>query len=214
MDLSKIRGLYAIADSQWNPCETLPELVEKFLVGGCKLIQLRMKKNGGQKDLWDDEVFEVAKKVMRFKNNFDFQFIINDYVDCAAESLADGVHVGKNDMPISEIRRRVGNRFLIGYSSHCLKEAIKAEKDGADYVAIGAIYPTKTKGALHPIVGIETLRNVTATLNVPVVAIGGINRGNINEVYKAGASAAAMITTLTKAKDIVAETRWFVKNIK
>jgi len=212
MDPSCIKGLYAIADSAFNPCETLPELVLKFLIGGCKVIQLRMKKKGIPPRPWDDDVFDVAKEVIKFKRQHDFALIINDCVDVAAELQSDGVHVGKNDMPVAEIRRRTGNRLLIGYSSHSFDEAVRAEKEGADYVALGAIYPTKTKGAGHPIVGVEMLRNVAKTLKVPVVAIGGINRENYKNVFEAGACAAAMITALTNVKDIVAETKWFVEN--
>jgi thiamine-phosphate pyrophosphorylase len=207
--MSSISGLYAIADSKFNPCTSLPQLVGKFLAGGCRLVQLRMKSEGIRPSLWNDDVFEAAKEVMGFKKHYDFTFIINDYVDVAAELRADGVHVGKNDMPVEEIRRRVGERLLVGYSSHSLEEAIAAERAGADYVALGAIYPTRTKGPGHPVVGVETLRQVTQTLNVPVVAIGGINRENYMNVYGAGASAAAMITALTTSGDIVSETKWF-----
>jgi len=212
MHSSSIRGLYAIADGNWNPCASLPELAGKFLLGGAKLIQLRMKRKDVRAAHWNDEAFEAAKEIIKFKRHFDFTFIINDYVDVAAELRADGVHVGKNDMPIGEIRRRVGDRLLIGYSSHSLDEAIAAEEAGADYVALGAIYPTMTKGPGHTVVGIETLKKVAQTLKIPVVAIGGINRENYKEVFSAGAKAAAMITALTKANDIAAETRWFVGN--
>ncbi len=212
MDQARISGLYAIADMNFNPCSSLPELIGKFLMGGCKIVQLRMKSANVRPSLWNDEVFEAAKEVMAFKKHFDFTFIINDYVDVAAELKADGVHVGKNDMPVENVRSRVGNRLLVGYSSHSLEEAVAAEKSGADYVALGAIYHTKTKGPGHPIVGLETLRQVTQTLKVPVVAIGGIKRENYKEVLDAGASAAAMITALTMSNDIAGEARWFAEN--
>lgn len=212
MNSDRIRGLYAIADKNFNPCASLPELVGKFLMGGCKIVQLRMKSANVRPSLWNDDVFEAAKEVMRFKKHFDFQLIINDYVDVAAELRADGVHIGKNDMPVEDVRRRVGDRLIIGYSSHSLEEAVAAEKAGADYVALGAIFRTATKGPGHPIVGIETLRQVTQTLKVPVVAIGGIKRENYKAVFGAGASAAAMITALTLASDITTEIRWYMEN--
>ena len=214
MNASRIKGLYAIADKDWNPYESLPELIGKFLVGGCKIIQLRMKTQTVRREIWNGEAYDVAKDVMKLKRRFDFTFIINDYVDVAAELRADGVHVGKNDMPIAEIRRHVKDRLLIGYSSHSLEEALEAQKEGADYVALGAVYPTRTKGPGHPVVGIDMLRTAASMLQVPVVAIGGINRNNIKEVFESGASAAAMITSLTSASDVVSETRWFVENIK
>lgn len=213
MDTSRIRGLYAIADSGFDPCESLPKLAAKYLAGGCKLLQLRIKSKNGRSALWNDDAFEAAKEIMKLKKSFDFTFIVNDYVDVAAEVRADGVHVGANDMPVRDIRGYAGDRLIIGHSSHSLEEAIAAERAGADYVALGAVYHTATKGYGYPVAGIETLRRVAQTLKVPVVAIGGIKRENYNEVFAAGASAAAMITSLTKATDITAETRWFVENI-
>ena len=207
--MKRISGLYAIADSKWNPPGSLPQLVQKYLSGGCKLIQLRIKTGDGRPSLWNDDAFDAAKEILKLKKSFDFTFIINDYVDVAAELGADGVHVGGNDMSVGDIRDYVGDRLLIGYSSHSYEEAVAAEKAGADYVALGAIYPTVTKGYGHPVVGVETLRKTAQTLNVPVVAIGGIKRENYKEVFEAGAKAAAMITGLAMAPDIVAETKWF-----
>ena len=166
MDATCIRGLYAIADSSFDPCESLPKLAAKYLAGGCRLVQLRIKTKDARPSLWNDLAFEAAKEILKLKKSFDFTFIINDYVDVAAELKADGVHVGKNDMSVGEIRNYVGNRLLIGYSSHSYEEAVAAEKAGADYVALGAIYPTATKGYGHPVVGIETLKRVTQTLKV------------------------------------------------
>lgn len=209
-----IKGLYAIADAGFDPYRSLPKLAAKYLSGGCRLLQLRIKTNDARSSLWNDEAFEAAKEILKLKKSFDFTFIVNDYVDVAAELKADGIHVGANDMPVGEIRDHVGDRLIIGYSSHSYEEAVAAEKAGADYVALGAIYPTATKGYGHPVVGIETLKRVTATLKVPVVAIGGINRCNYSEVFEAGASAAAMITALTGADDVIEGTRWFVQNAK
>ena len=138
---------------------------------------------------------------------------MNDYWDVAISVGADGVHVGKNDVPVSQIRQKWKDRLIIGYSSHSFKEACQAQSEGADYVALGAIFPTVTKGPGHPILGIEELRKVTQALDIPVVAIGGIKRENVNQVIKAGASAAAMITALTKTEDIIAETSWFVEEL-
>lgn len=214
MDTTNIRGLYAIADPTFDPCGSLPKLVAKYLAGGCKLVQLRIKTREQKTSLWNDDAFEAAKEILKLKKSFDFTFIVNDYVDVAAELKADGIHVGANDMPVGEIRDHVGDRLIIGYSSHSYEEAVAAEKAGADYVALGAIYPTATKGYGHPVVGIETLKRVTATLKVPVVAIGGIKRENYREVFDAGASACAMITALTGADDVIEGTRWFVQNAK
>ena len=139
---------------------------------------------------------------MSFKNDFDFTFIINDHVDVALEIGADGVHVGADDMPVAEVRKKVGDKMLIGYSSHSLEEALQAEEGGADYVAFGAIFPTKTKGPGHPVQGLEKLRAVVEAVKIPVVAIGGINKENFGQVLETGVASIAMITALTDASDI------------
>ncbi|MFA4873996.1 MAG: thiamine phosphate synthase [bacterium] len=207
-----ISGLYAIADSGFCAVDRLPQFARNVLEGGCRLIQLRMKANqAGQAGY--DEIKNIAREIMKLKREFDFTFIINDHVDLAIESGADGVHVGENDEPVASIRRRTGDRLLIGYSAHSLEEAATAERQGADYVAFGAIFQTKTKGPGHPVQGLEKLALVARSLGVPVVAIGGIGRANIRDVVEAGAKTVAMISALAEAPDVVAEARWFVKEI-
>ena len=174
------------------------------------MIQLRMKSPGRDPD-WDRRVFEEAKKIMELKKKFDFTFIINDHVDVAGELKADGVHVGANDTPIETIRQRLGNKYIIGYSSHSIGEAVQAEQLGADYIAFGAIFPTRTKGPGHPVQGLEKLEKLCTQVTRPVVAIGGIGRDNIDSVISSGASAVAMITGITQAKNVVDETKWYVK---
>ncbi len=114
-------------------------------------------------------------------------------------------------MPVIETRKRVGNKKIIGYSSHSLDEAIQAEAAGADYVAFGAIFPTKTKGPGHPVQGIEKLQTLVKTIKVPVVAIGGITQNNIREVLQTGAACVAMITALTQAPNVKIATQEFIK---
>lgn len=203
-----ICGLYAIADSAWNPCASLPELVGLFLHGGCRLIQLRMKGSPA------DQVFDVAREVMRWKKEYDFTFIVNDHPHVAAELKADGVHVGSNDLSVPEIRRRYGQTLCIGYSAHSVEEVITACEAGVDYVAFGALFPTKTKGGRHPVQGIDRLRQVIARVDVPLVAIGGITRHNVDAVVASGVPSVAMITALSEAEDVVRETRWFVERLR
>lgn len=207
----KIKGLYAIVDNTFSNKRSHVELAGSFLIGGAPILQLRIKKPGSS--TWNREVYDVAKNIMKFKEKYNFTFIINDYVDVAAEVGADGVHVGFNDMPVEEIRKRTNSRLIVGYSAHSIGEAIVAERRGMDYVAFGAIYPTKTKGPGHPIQGIDKLKELVKTIATPVVAIGGINRLNVGDVIRAGASAAAMITGLTQAKDVVGETKWYVNKL-
>jgi len=215
---SQISGLYAIADYHYNPLPTLTGLIRKYLEGGCRLIQLRVKPNVdgacGAKHAAQEEISGIANQIMKFKKEWDFTFIINDHVNIAATVGADGVHVGANDPPVSEIKKIYGSKLLVGYSSHSLEEAKRAEADGADYIAFGAIFPTATKGPDHPIQGIEKLREVVNAIGKPIVAIGGIKRQNLSQIIDSGASAAAMITALTQADDISSETKWYVEKLK
>lgn len=200
-----IRGLYAIADSGWNPFNNLIELVEHYLRGGVGLIQLRMKEG---RDL------ETAREIAKLRDRWPFTLIINDYVDMAIEVNADGVHVGADDMPVAQVREKLPPHMVVGYSSHSLEEARIAEGEGADYVAFGAIYPTRTKGPGHPVQGIRGLEEVVSALEVPVVAIGGIGRHNISEVMRTGVDAVAMITALCQVPSVTDEVRWFVNRLE
>ena len=206
MSKRQISGLYTIADNTFRPELTHVELAEAFLKGGARVVQLRMKGERGA----EEKICDIAKKIMALKRRYDFTFIVNDYVAVAKEVGADGVHVGADDMPIADVRKIVGDKMIIGSSSHSLLEALAAEKAGADYVACGAIFPTKTKGPGHPIQGLEKLREVVCALRVPVVAIGGINKNNIRSVLETGVASVAMITALTQAHDITEAARFFV----
>ena len=198
-----IEGLYAIADSKWNPYVTLAELTDKFLRGGCKIVQLRMK--GAPKD----EVLKNAAAISELKNKYDFVFVINDHADVAKEVGADGVHVGEYDEPVSNIKDKYGDELIVGYSSHSIDEAIAASRGGADYVAFGAIFQTKTKGPGHPVQGIRKLETLVDAVEKPVIAIGGIDRTNIEDVLRTGVSSVAMISALSEAEDIVSEIEYF-----
>ena len=212
--MMNIKGLYAIADSNWNPHDSLCELVRDFLRGGARIVQLRMKKPENADSSWDERVEKEARAIAALKNEYDFTFIVNDYVDIAVKVGADGVHVGENDMSVDEVKRRVPAGVVVGYSSHSLDEAREAVTRGADYVAIGAIFPTPTKGPGHPVQGTDTLAKLKASVDVPVVAIGGIVRDNIDQVIEAGADSVAMITGLSQAPCIVDETRWYVNKFQ
>jgi len=208
-----IKGLYAIADPTWNPRDSLCELVCDFLEGGVRIVQLRMKKPQDADPSWEKGVEQEARAIASLKKDYDFTFIVNDYVDVAIRVGADGVHVGENDMPVDEVKKRVPKGVIVGYSSHSLDEARAAVAKGADYVALGAIFPTPTKGPGHPVQGIPALAELVKSVDVPVVAIGGIVRTNIDQVIEAGADSVAMITGLSKAPSVVEATRWFVEKM-
>ncbi|OQA61049.1 MAG: Thiamine-phosphate synthase [bacterium ADurb.Bin270] len=202
---AQISGLYAIADEAWNPFQGFRPLILKFLQGGAKIVQLRMKNSS------PGEVRRDALLIAALKKDFDFTFILNDHADIAAEVGADGVHVGENDEPVADIKKRHGERLIVGYSSHSIDEAHSAQSAGADYIAFGAIFHTMTKGPGHPVQGIEKLRALAASVSLPVVAIGGICRENIRDVISAGADSVAMITALSQASDISGEVAYYSK---
>ncbi|HKX13314.1 MAG TPA: thiamine phosphate synthase [bacterium] len=204
--MGRLEGIYALCDNSLNPSRRHLDLAKDLLQGGAPILQLRMK---GEKDLV--KVRRTAAAILDLKADHDFIFLLNDFVELGRELPVDGVHIGQDDMAIEKAREILGPSKLIGYSSHSLEEALKAESRGADYVALGAIYPTATKGPGHPVQGIAKLKEVVKALAVPVVAIGGINRGNLAEVVRSGAAMAAMIGALTLAPDVAAETRWFVE---
>lgn len=219
----EIKGLYAIVDNIFTPQYSHAELTQKVLLGGCKLVQLRMKPPSPQPSptrgegiaIWSDEVYKTAKEIMNFKKDFDFTFIINDFVDVAGEVGADGVHVGQNDTPVIDVRKRLGDNFVVGYSSSGgIDLGIAAERHGADYIAFGAIFPTKAKGPNHPVQGLARLKEFCTKIKKPVVAIGGINGNNIDYVLECGVASVAMIRGLTEAKDIVGETKWYVEKCR
>jgi thiamine-phosphate pyrophosphorylase len=204
--MKQIHGLYAICDTIFCPEKTHTQLAEELLSGGIKILQLRMK---GETDL--QRVRDTAKQILQLKKRFDFTFIVNDFVDIAMELGADGIHVGRDDTSVAEILKKTDGKVLVGYSSHGLEEAVAAEQQGAHYVALGAIFPTPTKGPGHPVLGLELLRRVVRQLKVPVVAIGGINQINFTEVLNTGVAAIAMIGALTTGNNVSQQAAEFIK---
>lgn len=203
--MSVLRGVYAICDNTTVPRRSHPLISRQLLEGGVRIIQLRLK--GGD----PGRTAGIAGEILKLKRDFDFTFIVNDDVELAVSLGADGVHLGRDDRPVSEVRALLGSKILIGYSAHSREEALAAERSGADYVALGAIYPTPFKGPDHPIQGLERLSETVRAVSIPVVAIGGIDRGNFSAVVKTGVAAVAMIRALVAADDIAREARWFVE---
>ncbi len=206
-----IKGLYALCDNTLCPQRPLSWLAEQLLLGGAPTVQLRVK---GQDPLTTRRRQEAAQTIQKLKQRFRFNFIINDDPVLAQTLGADGVHVGSDDLPIAHCRRLLGPAKLIGYSAHSLTEAYAAEQAGADYVALGAIYPTRNKGPDHPIQGLDKLKELVRTVSIPVVAIGGINLSNIREVADTGVNAVAMISALTCAPNVISATREMIRHLQ
>lgn len=171
-------SVYAVTNN--NP---EPESIEKAINGGIKIIQLRMK-NASY-----DELVSMAMKVKKICEGKAI-FIINDNVKAALEADADGVHLGQGDMKISDARKTLKDK-IIGLSAHNREEAIQAEKDGADYIGCGAMFPTETKKDVTAL-SVEELKNICSAVQIPTVAIGGINLDNMKYLKYSGADGVAV----------------------
>lgn len=186
----RIKGLYYISDAVADAA-----VVRVALTGGASVIQLRVK--GGSVR----EMYDAALKMREIVRDSGALFIVNDSVEVAMAVGADGVHIGQDDMPVRAVRKIVGPDMIIGVSTHSVPEAVKAESEGTDYVGFGPIFPTSTKLDADTVKGPEALREIKAAVGVPVVAIGGIDAGNINDVVRAGADAAAVISAISDSAD-------------
>ena len=193
MDLNEITGLYAIVDASFdNPVK----IAEKLLGGGARIVQLRAK------DLSAGEFLRLGREIGVECRKYGALLIINDRIDVAMLIGADGVHLGQDDMPICEARKIMGEDKLIGISTHNEDEGLVAVKAGADYIGFGPIFKTDTKKDTGVVKGLEGLKAIRREVSLPIVAIGGINKGNIQSVFDAGADAAALISALSGASDI------------
>jgi thiamine-phosphate pyrophosphorylase len=188
---NRIDGIYSIIDSQALRGRDHVDVTRQIIRGGASVIQLR------DKTLDHGKLLPVAQAMKQVCTENGVLFIINDYLDLALVVKADGLHVGQTDLPVSVVRKLVPIDMIVGCSVDTASEAKKAQAEGADYVAIGAIFPTPSKEA--PIVGLKRLRQVKKAVSVPVVAIGGITLQNIGEVKSKGADAAAVISAVLGA---------------
>jgi thiamine-phosphate pyrophosphorylase len=205
--IEQLHGLYVIIDTQTLGLKDEVDAARKAINGGAKVIQLRDKQHSRVK------LLAIAKKLADLCGKSNVLFVVNDYLDIALASKADGVHIGQDDLPLSVIRKELPVDKVIGLSASTMALASKAESEGADYVAVGSIFssPTKLKAK---VVGLERLRQIRKSVSIPVVAIGGINRQNIGDVIAAGADAAAVISAVLDQKDIQSATRQLVKEIE
>ncbi|MCL1979176.1 MAG: thiamine phosphate synthase [Methanomassiliicoccaceae archaeon] len=166
--------------------------------GGADIVQLRMKESDGK------EMLEQAKMIRDISDEYSKFFIVNDRIDIALMSDADGVHLGQSDVPIELARKLLGDDKLIGMSVHNAGEATGAEAMGADYVCVGSIFKTYTKYDALQSLGLDAVFTVKESVDIPVMAIGGINRGNIQDVIRAGADGVAVISAVVSKTDISA----------
>ena len=189
--------LYAVTDRKPSAEKTLYDQVKEAILGGVTMVQLR------EKNLDEEELVREAVEMRKLCHSFGVPLIINDNVDAAIKSGADGVHVGIEDMPVSEIRKRVGWDFIIGATAKTVEQAKSAEISGADYLGVGAVFPSPTKTNAVRITN-EQLREIASSVRIPIVAIGGINSENALEIRNSGASGIAVVSALFSAEDIKA----------
>lgn len=192
--------LYAVTDRGWVGRQTLLEQVEAALQGGVTLVQLR------EKELTQAEFLEEARQVKALCHKYQVPLIVNDNVDVALESVADGVHVGAEDVPVVEIRKRVGPEFIIGATAKTVQQARGAQAAGADYLGVGAVYPSPTKQAALGITK-EQLKEICAAVSLPAVAIGGITAPRVAELRGSGIEGVAVVSALFGAEEIQAAAR-------
>lgn len=197
--LANSMRVYAVTDRSWIGEETLCQQVEKALKGGATFIQLR------EKNMSDDEFLSAAQEIKELTDRYNVPFVINDNVNVALRSGADGVHVGQSDMRAGNVRKILGNDKIIGVSVHNVTEALEAERSGADYLGVGAVFATSTKSDAET-VSYDMLRKITDSVHIPVVAIGGITADNITELKGSGISGVAVVSAIFAADDITAAT--------
>jgi len=192
-------GLYAILDRQFLVGRDEMDIAGQIIKGGARIIQLRDKSRFYRDK--EGELLLVARKLKELCSQADVLFIINDYLDLAIAVDADGLHVGQEDLPLPVIRRELPIDKIVGCSVTTLSQATKAQAEGADYIAVGSIFPTATKKGAT-VVGVDMLKELKRTVSTPLVAIGGINQNNIGEVVSAGADAVAVISAVLGEGDV------------
>ena len=203
----KMLLLYAVTDRAWVGKQTLLEQIEDALKGGATIVQLREKKL--------DEASFVAEaiQVRELCHRYNVPLIINDNVEVALKSGADGVHVGIEDAPVAEIRKRVPADFIIGATCKTVEQAKAAEAAGADYMGVGAVFPSPTKTNAVRITN-EQLRKIIASVSIPAVAIGGISYDNVFEIKGSRVSGVAVVSAIFGAEDIKKTTALLKERVK
>ena len=192
--------LYAVTDRAWVGKQSLYEQVESALKGGVTCVQLR------EKELDDEAFLKEAVEIHALCQRYGVPFFVNDNVDIAIRCHAEGVHVGQEDMAAAQVRARVGEGMMIGVSVHSVEEAKQAVRDGADCLGVGAMFSTSTKTDVD-VLPKEMLKAICDAVDIPVVAIGGLNKSNILELSGTGVDGVALVSAIFSAEDIESECR-------
>ena len=187
--------LYAVTDRTWTEKQTLFQQVEAAVKGGATCVQLR------EKELDEAAFLQEAKEICALCRRYNVPFIVNDNVDIALACGADGVHVGQEDMAAGDVRCRAGKDIILGVTVHTVEEARQAVLNGADYLGLGAVFPTGTKTDAEQMPG-DMLRAICDSVELPIVAIGGINRDNLFKLSGSGVDGVALVSAIFSAEDI------------
>ncbi|MCQ2406250.1 MAG: thiamine phosphate synthase [Oscillospiraceae bacterium] len=201
MKLSKDTMLvYAVTDRAWTGKMTLLEQVEAALKNGATCVQLRVR------EFPEEAILQEAIEMAKLCKSYNVPFIVNDNVDIAIKSGADGVHVGQDDMAAMDVRAKVGPDMIIGVSAHTVEEALDAVKNGADYLGIGAVFNTTTKTDVSTMSS-ELLKQITEASRVPTCGIGGISKNNISLLQGSGLDGVAVVSAIFAREDPGAATK-------
>ena len=196
----KTMRLYAVTDRAWVGQGTLGDQVEQALRGGVTCVQLR------EKSLGVPAILVEAEEIGALCRSYGVPFLINDRVEIALQCGADGVHVGQKDRAAREVRRLLGPNRILGVSARTVEQAVQAERDGADYLGVGAVFSTSTKADAMP-VSYETLQAICRAVSIPVVAIGGIQRENLLSLAGSGVDGVALFSAIFAAPDVETASR-------
>ena len=188
-------SLYLVTDRGLMSTQMLTEAVEQAILGGCTMVPLREKESSSL------EFYEQAQEVKRITDRYEVPLIINDRVDIALAVEAAGVHIGQSDLPVPDVRRLIGMEMLLGVSVSSSEEAGKAMEDGADYLGVGAMFPTGTKTDANA-VSMEELQRIRRMTNLPIVVIGGINQENAGQFRPMGIDGLAVVSAIIGQPDI------------
>jgi len=193
-------SIYLVTDRDLMSTETLEEAVEQALIGGCTLVQLR------EKDCSSLDFYNTAVNVKEITDKYNVPLLINDRLDIALAVNAAGVHVGQSDLPVTVVRKIIGEDKIIGISTGTLEEAVQGQEDGADYLGVGAMYATGTKKDANP-TSMEELKKIRENVSLPIVVIGGINKERVRNFEGMGIDGLAIVSAIIAQKDIAEAAR-------
>jgi len=206
-ELDEYLALYLVTDRSWCQNTTLEFQVEQAIRGGVTCLQVR------EKYISDEQFIDIAKPLQDLAEKNEIPFIINDNLNVFFKMDADGIHVGQDDLDSLETRELIGNDKILGVSVNTIEQALKAQSNGADYLGIGAIFPTETKtdaDELDP----QILKEICEAVTIPVVAIGGINEHNIQQLANTSIKGVALVSAILKSHNIEKSARFFKKTVE